>query len=177
MAADWLVVGQQDGAQGFDPKSRFERHTKACARINVIPDQTLWNQGYRQGLFQYCRPLNGLSVGQSGKAYNRVCSPETEPVFLRGYQLGKREFDLKSSIRSSQSNISSVESNIDELEDDLDEAKSGDKSKLRRKIRDKRRDLRDTERSINDMERDLAVVRRDIDWFRQNPGQAPPSSN
>ncbi len=42
VAADWRVVGETDGAAGYDPQSRFAAHAKSCEKAGVVPDQSLW---------------------------------------------------------------------------------------------------------------------------------------
>ena len=50
VVADWRVIGEQDGAAGYSPQERFGNHVKACERAGVLPDQTLWNEGFQIGL-------------------------------------------------------------------------------------------------------------------------------
>ena len=33
--ADWSVIGEQDGAAGYNPQDRFARHVKACAKAGI----------------------------------------------------------------------------------------------------------------------------------------------
>jgi len=73
IAADWRVIGEQDGAQGFSSQQRFGDHVKACEKADIVPDQTLWSAGYQTGLVRFCTPLNGLAYGQAGRTYANVC--------------------------------------------------------------------------------------------------------
>src|SRR3546814_8917613 len=81
--ADWKVVGDTDGAAGYDPQRRFADHVKSCAKSGAAPDQTGWYEGYRSGITRYCTPLSGASNGEAGRGHHNVCSPELEPVFMR----------------------------------------------------------------------------------------------
>lgn len=170
IAADWRVIGEQDGSEGREPQARFGQHVKACERAGVIPDQTLWNQGYQQGLFNFCTPLRGLSHGQAGQVYNNVCPPSLEAGFLSGYNLGREEYDKKSDIRNLENRINAREREIDQIEEDLEDGDISER-KARRAIRDARRDIRDINRDIGRAEADLGSIERRIEFFRQNPGQ------
>src|SRR3546814_17035484 len=67
--ADWKVVGDTDGAAGYDPQRRFADHVKSCAKSGAAPDQTGWYEGYRSGITRYCPPLSGASNGGAGRGY------------------------------------------------------------------------------------------------------------
>lgn len=170
IAADWRVIGEQDGGNGYDAQRRFGKHVKACEKAGVIPDQTIWNEGYQRGLISFCTPLRGLSHGQSGGVYHNVCPPAVEGGFLNGYNLGRAENQKKADIRNLESRISTAEREIDDLEDKIDDGKI-DEDDARRSIRRHRSDIRDWNRDIGSSESDLARVRRDIEYFRQNPNQ------
>lgn len=167
-AADWRVIGENDGAQGKDPQKRFGKHVKACERVNVVPDQNLWHQGYQIGLVRYCTPLSGLGAGQAGKTYHNVCPPDRSQGFITGYQLGYSEYTAKSDISSLERRISSAEYNIKEHENTISEGK-GDEDSLRSMIRTERDDIRSFNRDIGRNEADLGRIQRDIEFFRNNP--------
>lgn len=168
IAADWRVIGEQDGSEGHDPQDRFGKHVKACERAGVVPDQTAWNEGYQRGLFSFCTPLRGLSHGQAGKAYANVCPPSSEGSFLAGYRLGREEYDTQSEIRSLEGKIRSAEFQIESMEDKLDDGKI-DERDGERSIARNRADIRDYNRDIGRAEADLGSIRRRIEFFRQNP--------
>jgi len=173
IAADWRVIGEQDGSEGYDPQQRFGNHVKACERAGVVPDQRQWNQGYQRGLFNFCTPERGLSHGQAGKVYNNVCPVDLERDFLSGYNLGREEYQIKADIRTLENQISSAERSIVELEDKLAQGK-GDERDLKSEIRRKRQDIREWNREIGSLDFDLGRVQRDIDFFvrNQRPRQA-----
>jgi hypothetical protein len=171
IAADWRVIGEQDGADGHDPQQRFGKHVKACEKASVIPNQTLWNEGYQVGLYKYCTPLRGLSAGQAGSAYNNVCPPDLERQFLSGYQLGMEEYRIKNDIRNLENQIATAERRIDELEDKLSKGK-GDERNMKSEIREKRQDIRRWNRDIGTLDFDLGRIQRDIDLFTRNPQPA-----
>ena len=143
LTSDWRVVGERDGSSGFEPRGQFNRHVKACKRVNVIPDHSLWHQGYQRGLVNYCTPANGLRVGQAGSTYHEVCPTVSEPGFLQGYVLGYQEHKARDHISSLESRISSLQNEIDILLDKLGSASSGDKGSVRREIDHKREKIGD----------------------------------
>lgn len=167
-AADWRVIGEQDGAAGHDPKQRFQGHIKACERAGLVPDQTLWFEGYQTGLRSFCTPLRGLSHGQAGQVYNRVCPPDLEVGFLRGYNLGHSEYAKSRDIRNIEGRIRTAEREIDDIDEKLSKGKI-DEREGERKIRRLRDDIREWNRDIGRAEADRARIQRDIEYFRNDP--------
>jgi hypothetical protein len=163
--ADWRVIGEQDGAAGYNPQDRFARHVKACTRAGVAADQTAWYQGYQQGLPRYCTPLNGLSVGSQGKTYANVCPVNLETGFREGYELGRLHHEKKREISSRESRIRSLEQSIRDDEKLLAEG-TEDRRAVERRIDDNRRTIRDLDRDIGRMESDLRRIEDDMEDFR-----------
>ncbi|MDF1609774.1 DUF2799 domain-containing protein [Hoeflea sp. YIM 152468] len=163
--ADWRVIGEQDGANGYAPQDRFASHVKACTKAGVTADQTLWYQGYQQGLPRYCTPLNGLSVGSQGKAYANVCPLELEPGFREGYDLGRLQHQKKSQLGSLQSRIRGIEQDIRD-DETLISAGTDDRRTIERRIDDNRWKIRDLERDMGRLQSDLRRIERDMDDFR-----------
>ncbi|MBX4905833.1 MULTISPECIES: DUF2799 domain-containing protein [Rhizobium] len=169
VAADWRVIGESDGAAGYEPQQRFAAHAKSCERVKIVPDQTIWFQGYQSGLVRYCTPLSGLARGQAGSGYANVCPPETASGFLRGFNLGSKQHGLQERLNSMQNDYSSKEAEIDELSDRLKDAKDGDRSELRRRIEDLEDDMHDIRRDQRDVQDELDRVNEDVEWFQRNP--------
>ena len=163
--ADWRVIGEQDGASGYNPRDRFAKHVKACTKAGVAADQTLWYQGYQKGLPRYCTPLNGLSVGSQGKAYANVCPLDLEPGFREGYDLGRVHHRKKSDISSLESRIRGVEQEIRD-DEELIRAGQADRRATERRIDDNRWKIRDMERDIGRMQSDLRRIEDDMEDFR-----------
>lgn len=162
--ADWRVVGEQDGAAGYNPQDRFARHVKACEKAGVAADQTLWYEGYQLGLPRYCTPLNGLSVGSQGRSYANVCPADLDPGFRDGYELGRTYNRKKSEIRSVESRISTLEREIREDEELINQGKA-DKHATERKIDSSRRTIRGLERDIRHLQSDLRRIEDDMEDF------------
>ena len=163
--ADWRVIGEQDGAAGYNPQDRFARHVKACTKAGVAADQTLWYQGYQQGLPRYCTPLNGLSVGSQGKAYGNVCPINLEAGFREGYDLGRIHYQKKREISNLETRIRSLEQSIRDDEKLLSDG-TNDRRTVERRIDDNRRNIRDMDRDIGRMESELRRIEDDMEDFR-----------
>lgn len=167
--ADWNVVGDTDGAAGHNPQTRFADHVKSCSKSGATPDQTRWYAGYQVGIARYCTPLSGASSGEAGRAYHNVCSPGTEPGFMRGYGLGKRVHDLRSRVSSLESSIRYKDTEVDDLYDDMKQAKDGERRSIRGEIDDIERDRSRMRREVDDLRYELTSAERDLAFFRQDP--------
>lgn len=163
--ADWRVIGEQDGASGYNPQDRFAKHVKACTKAGVAADQTLWYQGFQKGLPRYCTPLNGLAVGSQGKSYGNVCPINLEAGFREGYDLGRVHHRKKSDISSLESRIRGVEQEIRD-DEELIRAGQADRRATERRIDDNRWKIRDMERDIGRMQSDLRRIEDDMEDFR-----------
>ncbi len=176
VAADWRVVGEADGAAGQDPQSRFAAHTKACEKAGIVPDQTLWFQGYQQGLVRYCTPLNGLSTGQAGKTYYNVCPAESADGFQRGYRLGRAEHQQRQTVQSLDSQIRAQENKANELRA-LIAAGKVDEQQARAQLQTIRLAVQRLRLEKQQKELDLRTIERDVQIFTANPDTIlPPRS-
>lgn len=175
VAADWRVIGESDGAAGYEPQERFAAHAKSCERVKIVPDQTIWYQGYQAGLVRYCTPMSGLMHGQAGHGYSNVCPPETAPGFLRGYTLGNRQNSQQSRLSSLQSDYGSKEAEIDDLSRKLKDAPDADRRDIRRRMDDLEDDMRRIRREQRGVQDELDDTSAEVQWFQQNPNAAPPA--
>lgn len=173
VAADWRVVGETDGAAGYDPQSRFAAHAKSCEKAGVVPDQSLWYQGFQAGVVRYCTPLNGLQEGRAGKVYHNVCPPETSDGFLRGYRLGKAESDQRRTVQSLESRISQLEFRVSDLREKI-VAGAVDEAEAEREIRRQRREIHRLRFELRREELDLRAIERDGEIFAANPDMVIP---
>ncbi|MCC5987375.1 MAG: DUF2799 domain-containing protein [Pararhodobacter sp.] len=105
LQGNWHDIGMRDGQAGHVAQSRFARHVDSCARVDVAPDQTEWERGYRQGLQRYCTPQSGLREGRAGRAYRSVCPASAEPRFMQGHSLGMAEHRQSERIREVEREI------------------------------------------------------------------------
>lgn len=169
IAANWKVIGESDGAAGQNPQGRFAEHTKSCERVKIVPDQTLWYQGFQEGLKRYCTPLSGAQHGEAGDGYNNVCPPEQEVGFMRGYTLGKRVHELRERMSSLDSDMSSRKFRIDEAYARLKSAKEDERRNLQREIDDNDFEIRRLRRDADDLRYELQDAEDDLNAFRMSP--------
>ncbi len=109
LAGDWQSIGLRDGQAGRVADQVLARHVEICARAGVVPDRDLWRRGYAAGLLRYCTPLSGLEEGRRNTRYRDVCPAESEPGFLRGYELGQLAHAQEAEIRQIEREISELE--------------------------------------------------------------------
>ncbi|TDH38902.1 DUF2799 domain-containing protein [Pseudohoeflea suaedae] len=173
VAADWGLVGETDGAAGYDPQTRFAAHAKSCQKAGVVPDQTAWYEGFEKGVVRYCTPLNGLEQGRTGKIYHNVCPVNSSEGFLRGYHLGKTEYDQRHRVESLDSRISQLEFSIAELRKKIADGtlKQAEAEPELRRLNRERRRLR---LEMISEELDLRTIERDGEIFAANPDMVIP---
>lgn len=82
--ANWQTRGFSDGQNG-STLPLLSRHTKACSKIGVYPDELQYRIGHSEGVKLYCTPKNGLKQGRSGADYYDVCPIELESAFLQSH--------------------------------------------------------------------------------------------
>jgi hypothetical protein len=102
--ADWRTIGYEDGLRGFSA-DRIGAHRVACAKFQVAPDLTAYNEGRQRGLVEYCKPRNGYRAGLNGQPYANVCPPATEPAFVDGYRYGRQIHDARAELRGTQARL------------------------------------------------------------------------
>ncbi len=71
-AADWRMIGYEDGALGRSTM-QLKEHREACAKHGITPDLDTYRMGHEAGLVEYCHPLKAYQLGRGGKAYPRLC--------------------------------------------------------------------------------------------------------
>lgn len=99
LTANWLDQGFRDGRSG-QPLTRIAAHQKACAKVGVVPNQTLYVEGRDKGIALYCTPENALTVGRQGQPYRNACPASLEQEFLEAYEKAKQLYDAEQRIES-----------------------------------------------------------------------------
>jgi hypothetical protein len=88
-AIDWWEVGRTDGASGAAPTKIIE-YEKRCEPYHVKVEDDLYQNGYDEGLVDFCTPTQGIEVGRTGQPYLKVCPANLEAAFLKGMDRGVR---------------------------------------------------------------------------------------
>ena len=94
-SGDWYDIGMRDGANGR-AEDRFLDHAQACAKHGLPADRNQWLLGRSRGLERYCTARNGVAVGEASNRYAGVCPADSEPAFLRGYDVGRDLHEARS---------------------------------------------------------------------------------
>lgn len=171
--ANWKSIGYEDGSVGR-PEMTIQAHRKACAKINVVPDLNLYQQGHKEGVRSYCKKTTAYQLGVRGGAYYQVCPPDLEPAFLQAYRVGQELYAITQQMDQVEQAISGYESSIDHLLDEKAEQQqaivnAGSSSKERRvylneidriedEIRRYEHDIRDAEHELDHLAQDYAKL-------------------
>lgn len=103
--ANWNQIGYADGAQGLSG-ARIDEHAKACAEVGVRPNLEEYLRGRSQGLFSYCQPENGFSVGRRGEQENAAdCPASMRFAFIDQYQRGQEIHLIESDLEQRRSRL------------------------------------------------------------------------
>ncbi len=120
VAGDWATIGQRDGARGLDADAIFARHETACARVDVTPDRARWQQGYAQGLAQFCTPRGGLEAGRAGRIDRGVCPAASARGFQQGFELGRAAHRAEQRVQLARGDVRGAETESEQLAARLD---------------------------------------------------------
>ncbi|MDA0281546.1 MAG: DUF2799 domain-containing protein [Proteobacteria bacterium] len=116
--SDWTAVGYEDGADGRS-SDRFGDYRRTCADQNITPDFQAWQAGREQGLIEFCQPLRGFQVGESGGYYDGVCNGNLEPGFLDAFRLGAELYSLRSDLNVVASRVVANTEAIQRIDSDV----------------------------------------------------------
>jgi len=115
MATDWRTVGYEDGVSGYSG-DRVGKYRKACGKHGVTPDLGQYQAGREQGLKEFCRPMNGFRLGESGRGYNGVCPASLDGPFVEAYESGRRLYTLRDRVDHTAGQIESMRVESDRLD-------------------------------------------------------------
>ena len=169
--ADWRTVGYEDGVRGIGGDG-IQRHRRACAKVDVVPDFDAYQRGREEGLRQFCRPAKGYALGRSGRAYQGVCPDDLEPAFLDGYDDGLAIYRLEQDMFTVLREIRGIDAQIEDAEDDVadredsldeDELTSAERKELRAEVRELVAIITDLQRDREILVRELAAAEVALD--------------
>ena len=146
---DWLAIGFNNGKRG-DSLNQMYSYINNCKSYNIQLDTEKYQQGWHQGIVQYCTPGNGFEIGQAGKDYNDVCPSNLAGAFLDQYIAG---LDSKLSLIEDDidSNNSAAEETINQLEETTDKETRKSLRSTLSSYRTKYNDLKKEYRRINNL--------------------------
>lgn len=114
---NWFAIGASDARQGL-LDSRIDQHREACAKHGYGVDAATYQDGYQEGLRDFCTPARGFEFGRNGNSYHDQCPPRAEQAFLPAWQQG-REIHLV------EKELDELKQQILTLEDQLENEESG----------------------------------------------------
>ncbi len=115
LRGDWQSIGYSDALNG--KSILLNDHADACAKVHVVPNQSLYLQGYDTGARQFCTYDKGLQVGTEGRYVpDELCTRVglIEP-FQSGYQRGKRIYEKQQEIERKNSSIDDIEKKLNDI--------------------------------------------------------------
>lgn len=163
--ADWRTIGFEDGTAGRS-QSRIGEYRQDCADHGVTPNLAQYQDGYAEGLRNYCTESNGFAQGRAGVTYRGICPRDLEPGFTEAYSIGRDFYVLYSAVSSLNKRINSGKARIKSLEEGIaakvlevanDETSGERRVLLMVEIKNDHQTIGELKANIRDYEAELAV--------------------
>ena len=106
-AGYWYDIGLQDGEAGRTT-DYLTKHTKACAKFGIAPNQSRWEDGRQDGLPLYCRPARAWQEGAKGRQLSPVCPAESLDRIERANWRGRTYHRIGRDIAEVEREIGSI---------------------------------------------------------------------
>ena len=114
LAANWEDVGIRDGASGR-PEEYLIQHSKACAKVNVVPDRGAWLHGREQGLDRFCVPYRAYQLGEYGGGFDvAICRNYDQDRLVNAYEQGLEVNRLAHSLASIDGEVQDIHDRLDD---------------------------------------------------------------
>jgi len=114
LAANWEDVGIRDGANGRAEEYLIQ-HSKACAKVNVVPDRGAWLHGRELGLDRFCVPYRAYQIGENGYGFDvAICRNYDQDRLISAYEKGREVNRLGNHLASIDSEISNIHARLDD---------------------------------------------------------------
>ncbi|RTR27207.1 DUF2799 domain-containing protein [Shewanella atlantica] len=144
--SDWYSLGMTDGNSG-SASSTLNGYIEDCSEFGLRVNSEQWIAGYRAGLENYCQPENGYKLGLQGSYYNGVCSNNE---FLKRYNEGHRQFEIKNKISKIQSRLKDIERELTEV---------NKKINAKQDVASNKEDKKSLKNERHDLEKELMLLR------------------
>ncbi|WP_151980338.1 DUF2799 domain-containing protein [Acinetobacter guerrae] len=154
--ANWVAVGEKDGSNGHE--RRLDQFYKACSKVNIVPNQIQYEQGYRKGQTYYCQPDNIFYEALKGSGNYQVCPVETRAKLRDYYQVAHNYYNAENDYQRYQDNFK--EYSRKSYDDKLKPEERERYSKL----------LKDLQSDSDRMNRDYRYAIRDLEKFKYEHG-------
>jgi len=165
VTADWRTIGFEDGTAGRT-QGRIGDYRRECAEHGVSPDLAMYQQGYAEGVRNFCTESNAFNQGRSGVSYHGICPGELEQDFLAAYSLGREHHVLYGQVSSLRARIESSKARIRSLEESIaqstlkvanDETSGDERVQLLLDIKNHAAEIGELNARIREDEADLSV--------------------
>jgi len=114
LAANWEDVGIRDGANGR-PEEYLIQHSKACAKVNVVPDRGAWLHGREQGLDRFCVPYRAYQLGEYGGGFDvGMCRNYDQDRLVNAYEHGLEVNRLASSLAAIDGELGDIHQRLED---------------------------------------------------------------
>jgi hypothetical protein len=121
LAANWQDVGIRDGANGRAEEYLIQ-HSRACAKVAVMPDRDAWLRGREQGLDRFCTPYRMYQIGEYGGGFDAaICRRYDQPRLINAYEQGLAVNRLGHELASIDSEIAHIHDRLDDEDVDKKE--------------------------------------------------------
>ncbi len=88
---NWHDRGYQDSSHGLG-QNNLLKEQKDCEKFNIKINNKAYNNGWQQGMKQYCTDKNGYDLGVQGLDYSPICQGAYSLLIDKGYQRGVRQY-------------------------------------------------------------------------------------
>jgi hypothetical protein len=113
LAANWEDVGIRDGANGR-PEEYLIQHSKACAKVNVVPDRGAWLHGREQGLDRFCVPYRAYQLGEYGGGFDvAICRNYDQDRLVNAYEQGLEVNRLANSLAAIDGELGDIHDRLE----------------------------------------------------------------
>jgi hypothetical protein len=113
LAANWEDVGIRDGANGR-PEEYLIQHSKACAKVNVVPDRGAWLHGREQGLDRFCVPYRAYQLGEYGGGFDvAICRNYDQDRLVNAYERGLEVNRLANSLAAIDGELGDIHERLE----------------------------------------------------------------
>lgn len=112
--SDWGTYGETDARDGA-PVMRRDTIAATCPGADIAA----YDAGYNRGLQAFCQPASGYNYGLDGKPYAFNCPDPLEPGFVRAYQIGYEEFELKQAVRKADRDLNQTDRRLRDLDNEV----------------------------------------------------------
>ena len=111
--ANWEDIGIRDGADGR-PEEYLIQHSKACAKVAVVPDRGAWTHGREKGLERFCVPYRAYQIGEYGGGFDAaICRQFDQDRLIAAYEHGREVNRLAGELNDIDGEIADIRTTLE----------------------------------------------------------------